>query len=59
VRQMQKDFNPVLKDEAMSELLKRFDESAPTEAEKTDQKSTVNPSRSADEMRVAYWKEIY
>lgn len=56
---MQKDFNPVLKDEAMSELLKRFDESAPTEAEKTDQKSTVNPSRSADEMRVAYWKEIY
>ena len=56
---MQKDFNPVLKDEAMSELLKRFDESAPTEDDKQDRKSTVTPSRSADEMRVAYWKEIY
>ena len=52
---MQKDFNPVLKDEAMNELLKRFDESAPTEEGERDQKSTVTPSRSADEIRAAYW----
>ena len=56
---MQKDFNPVLKDKAINELLKQFDESAPTEEDKQDQKSTVTPSRSVEEMRVAYWKEIY
>ena len=55
---MQKDFNPVLKDEAMNELLKRFDESAPTEEEKPEQKSNVTPSRSTDEIRVAYWQDL-
>ena len=39
---MQKDFNPVLKDEAMNELLKRFDESAPTEEDKTGHKKSFN-----------------
>ncbi len=53
---MQKDFNPVLKDEAMNELLKRFDASAPTEEEKNDQIITVTPSRSAEEIRAAYWR---
>ena len=55
---MQKDFNPILKDEAMNELLKRFDESAPTGDDKQDRKSTVTPSRSADEMRVGYWRSL-
>ncbi|EHA64070.1 hypothetical protein Syn8016DRAFT_1112 [Synechococcus sp. WH 8016] len=54
-RQMQKHFNPVLKDEALDELLKRFDESAPTAEEKLDQKSKVTPSRSLEEIRAAYW----
>jgi len=52
---MQKHFNPVLKDEALDELLKRFDESAPTAEEKLDQKSKVTPSRSLEEIRAAYW----
>ena len=54
---MQRDFNPVLKDEAMNELVKRFDESAPAEEDKTGHKSTVTPRRSADEIRAAYWKD--
>ena len=55
---MKKDFNPVLKDEAMNELLKQFDESTPVEEKKTDHKSTVSPSRSAEEIRAAYWRNL-
>ncbi len=54
---MQRDFNPVLKEEAMNELIKRFDGSAPTEEDKTGHKSRVTTRRSADKIRAAYWKD--